>query len=397
MVDVSDVIIAVWDGNEARGLGGTADVVELTRRREMPLIWIHSDTGEVREERMEKFAAADDKGCAVMAHLARHVKHCLPKARNASDAARMLDFPVSIDVATQAMSDTAKGMADDFRDTQKWIILGHGGATAVAALSAALAEYQGYCWLKLVLVGLALVEALLVARAYLRYRRLHKGEVHEAWMECRFASEIIRGLKDAGKMLDPLSPLIARHHPQWRRFATSAALELYRNDGTQKDWQVQRDEYVDRRLLGPRGQATHFKEKQAEAERRLKKMAGLVTVFSKATIGFVLLAVFYKAGKLLGMEMKDPWLKAITVFSFVLLPIWLPLGVSVFISLRNAMDAGRRTYRYAEMVERLNEAATHLRTLKTASSTRRAVAATEEILIDELNEWHLAEKQNEAH
>ena len=42
VVDHCDVLIAIWDGEDARGQGGTAEVVELARSRKVPLFWIFS-------------------------------------------------------------------------------------------------------------------------------------------------------------------------------------------------------------------------------------------------------------------------------------------------------------------------------------------------------------------
>ncbi len=39
----SDLLIAVWDGDEARGPGGTADVVDYAIRRGVPVIWLPAD------------------------------------------------------------------------------------------------------------------------------------------------------------------------------------------------------------------------------------------------------------------------------------------------------------------------------------------------------------------
>jgi hypothetical protein len=36
----ADLLLAIWDGQEARGEGGTADIVALGRRRGLPIIWI---------------------------------------------------------------------------------------------------------------------------------------------------------------------------------------------------------------------------------------------------------------------------------------------------------------------------------------------------------------------
>jgi hypothetical protein len=53
-VDTCDVLIAFWDGREAAGAGGTADVVGYARSRGKPVTWIHALTGEIKLERMEK-------------------------------------------------------------------------------------------------------------------------------------------------------------------------------------------------------------------------------------------------------------------------------------------------------------------------------------------------------
>lgn len=41
VVDASDLLLAVWDGEEANGLGGTADVVRYAKEQEVPVdvIW----------------------------------------------------------------------------------------------------------------------------------------------------------------------------------------------------------------------------------------------------------------------------------------------------------------------------------------------------------------------
>ncbi len=43
VVDLCDILVAVWDGKKARGLGGTADIVEYARasNREVRVVWPH--------------------------------------------------------------------------------------------------------------------------------------------------------------------------------------------------------------------------------------------------------------------------------------------------------------------------------------------------------------------
>ena len=40
VLEHSDVLIAVWDGTSARGMGGTAEIVDEARRRSMPIAWV---------------------------------------------------------------------------------------------------------------------------------------------------------------------------------------------------------------------------------------------------------------------------------------------------------------------------------------------------------------------
>lgn len=48
-----DLLLAVWDGLPAQGRGGTAEVVELARRKGRPLFWVHSrQAGKITRERM---------------------------------------------------------------------------------------------------------------------------------------------------------------------------------------------------------------------------------------------------------------------------------------------------------------------------------------------------------
>lgn len=42
IVEHSDVLIAIWDGKKAQGIGGTGDIVELARQRSLPLAWIQA-------------------------------------------------------------------------------------------------------------------------------------------------------------------------------------------------------------------------------------------------------------------------------------------------------------------------------------------------------------------
>ncbi len=42
VVERCDILVALWDGQPARGQGGTADVVDWARDRRVPLLWVHT-------------------------------------------------------------------------------------------------------------------------------------------------------------------------------------------------------------------------------------------------------------------------------------------------------------------------------------------------------------------
>ena len=389
MLDCCDAVIAVWNGKPAAGLGGTADVVDLARIRGLPLMIIDPATGAVSSERMDKFAHHQEPGITVLRELSQHVKKHHPAFAAAKGAKPT--FPMSISDAETYLGETAETLATHFRSSMLKIIRGHGLATGVAAITAVFSEDGSAT--RWILATLTLVECLFVFHATFKQRRLRSGRSHNAWLQSRFAAEIIRGLKDSENLLDPLAPLIVKHHPVWRRFAIAASLSLY-HPNQRLHWSEEQKRYVESRLAG---QIKYFTDKQRDAARIFYRASWWSSTLGTAAATFVFGALVFKVVKVAYPIQLDGWAKYGLILAFTLLPILLPLSVSLGLSLRNALDASRRTFRYNEMAARLRDAKALIESLKTASSTRRAIAATEEILIDELNEWHLAEKQNGGH
>lgn len=55
-----DVLVAVWDGRDAQGAGGTAEVVARARARGLPLAWVHA--GNRRPGTLEPSSLGTDQG-----------------------------------------------------------------------------------------------------------------------------------------------------------------------------------------------------------------------------------------------------------------------------------------------------------------------------------------------
>ena len=45
VLDQCDILLAIWDGKNAKGEGGTAEVVAHAKRRRIPVVWLHTDSG----------------------------------------------------------------------------------------------------------------------------------------------------------------------------------------------------------------------------------------------------------------------------------------------------------------------------------------------------------------
>jgi len=55
IVDNSDLLLAIWDGKQARGRGGTAEIVAYARKQGKPLCWIQTEKpGQIRFENMDE-------------------------------------------------------------------------------------------------------------------------------------------------------------------------------------------------------------------------------------------------------------------------------------------------------------------------------------------------------
>lgn len=396
MLEAIDVLIAVWDGQPARGLGGTQHFVSLAEKAHMPRVIISPGGDKIERPDLDKLAIGDES------------RKLIQLVDQFSLRYQSQDKKLTEAEALFTRLDTCSELeAKEFRKGLVRIIKFHAFATLVAAIAALLPSDTSW---KVFLSTLAAIELALVGWAYWRNRQLtdHHHGTHERWMQTRFATELMRALKDSCGLLDPLHPLIARHQPRWRRYAITVGLLLQRERGSGTSWSKARTDYLNDRLKNPdyhKGQLTYFTTKHAEAVPQFRKALTWGKWLGWAALIFVGGALIMKSCALAHLFTPPPPLSETPLaplswlfdIAFKFLPIALPLLSGMFIALRTALDSGRRSYRYSEVAQRLTTAAETLETLQTEASVRRTVAATEEILLDELVEWHLAEQQNGAH
>jgi hypothetical protein len=63
VLDHCDVLIAIWDGREAQGEGGTGEIVDEARRRGLPVVWIFA--GNRRPGKEEPATSGQKQGAII--------------------------------------------------------------------------------------------------------------------------------------------------------------------------------------------------------------------------------------------------------------------------------------------------------------------------------------------
>ena len=378
MLDAADVLVAVWDGQPSHGMGGTAQVVAQAGATGVPVIQIDATTGQTTPSHA---GAEFFKPDAVMQEIRKFADE---------EGISWMKTAASTPDDLQACLDTiATTEAERFRPSAVFMILLQGIATLLAVMvSFKVADdhpWDQSKWL------LTLVELVLVCVALHMGRRLKKKHTQEKWIRCRFACELVRGMRSSIPLLDPLHPQMLRQDPAWGRFALSMGLFVLENQTTM-DPLVLRDRYMDVRLSDTHvdGQIRHYSTMQPTALWWWNFTGTLSTVSAALAPIFVFLAL----AKKLGPHFFPPnWLHEDHFSSWlalVFMPIALPMLAGVASSLRLKLDAGRRRERYPQMVKQLGQIKSALQGLCTPSTIRAEVGRSEHLLLDELMEWRRA-------
>ena len=171
----ADIVLAVWDGEAARGKGGTGDVIAYARDLGRPLIIIDAQTLAVRRENASAFRVHD--------HDLAYFNGLAPAPAGAGGAANPFGAPDHILAFQRKVDHMASRGAPQFRRLIASTTVLHVLATLIAAAGLAFAlEWPVLPWMKLLCLAGALGVALL----------LRKQGAHHHWVRCRLAAEFCR-------------------------------------------------------------------------------------------------------------------------------------------------------------------------------------------------------------
>lgn len=359
-VNASDVLIALWDGEPARGRGGTAEMVRYARELGKPLLVIDPESGDVRRENFQNLQPSDRE---------LEFLNALPDAAAApapADGARAL-----VERVYRKADAEANRNAPKFRLLTMATVLLHVAATIIATAGLAFDWHPSLLpWAKLLFV----LGALGAALAIRHYRAQHN------WVRCRLAAEICRAalatwgmprraalfgdldLPGARQLLRSLHMLHRRSAPEKR-----ANLDTFRQNyrGNRIDDQLQ---YYRRRLL-----------------RAAPLLARLRLGFAISTVLAILCLAAYALHGALEMPAVPPLVES---FVFQFLPIVLPVIAAAFVALISINDLHRRVARYREMCLLLEAAHRQIGVTQSWHSLEHLVRHTERALLQEVLEWH---------
>lgn len=369
-VNGADVLLAVWDGQPARGKGGTAEVIDYARALGKPVVIIHADTHQITWHNLERLKRDD----GALARL-----NALPDADDGWGS-NPFNAPPEIFEFQKKCDHAATRGAPFFRRLIVATVVLHVAATLVAAAALSFDLHLHVLpWLKL----LCLLGALGVAFAL-----HHHQHSLQNWVRCRLAAEFCRsalatwGLRRATSLFEGVDlpgahGLMRTLHVLHSRSSSSQAVPM----------EEFRRLYLQHRIDD---QLAYYRRQEARA---LPLFGRLKLGFWIATWMAVVATAAYALTDTLGVTIDK--FTAQTVFYF--LPISLPVVAAAFISMISINDLQRRVARYREMQAILEDAKKHLKFCETWNSFERVVLRTESALRQEMLEWHSITSFTESH
>jgi hypothetical protein len=355
-VQQCNLLIALWDGGPAKGKGGTADMVQLARRRGRVVLWIDSNTGEIRHFNEEQLSLRDPE-----MEFLNSLPDPVQLSTNDTPLGRVQTWFEKVDAqATRSAPQFRRLAAIPIFCTAAAALLSSRSSTAITAVV--------WLWMG---TALAIMAAMLPTIMRLSQRQT-------AWTRMRTASEICRSclsLWQTPAIYDVVGPETV---PELTGMLASLNY-LKMSDPTVRGTSLQEFKagYRQNRIAG---QLDYFQRHAGQSELRIRR-------YRWVTWTSVAVAISINALLLANAHGLIHWITArarpsLAIFATTLFQIATVAGALLVVN-----DFERRRDRYRELHRMLVEWDTQLDLAKTWSTILTIAVAAEKAMLAELIEW----------
>ena len=379
MLRSADALLAVWNGEESRGVGGIHEFWKSAVAHGLPRIQINPASQTLNSTSLGALTEINDHHDPLST-----INEALSQLTPTTSHSSSDDL---LEQLTPALKQAANTAGNKIRNTQLLTILLHGAASLLAAagISYALIHADTLNQILPVLLTVSIIEFILIAIAHTLHTRHHHAG--KDWVYLRFARELIRPLRQLYPHHDPLLPQIQFLHPEWRRFYLSITLASPPN--TMPSLNEAKQRYINERL---QPQIDYFKEKGKQADRSNKKILASSHALSLFALFVVAIACWVKYQSIQHPHGDEhSFSSQLAHFALYFLPIALPLISGILLALRHSRDVSRRANRYHQMHQFLSQAKLNIEAAETQHSFKLAITETEKTLQQELSEFLLSQ------
>jgi len=185
VVDTSDIVMVVWNGEVAAGIGGTGEIVRYARDLGKPLVWIHSESLVVVHENFPAGRFSDPQ----VKLLCRALRGSAwrPKSLNPAECR------VAVETLFASADSFASAAAPNVRRLSVAVIALNLVAAALGSIGAAL-EAAGWAPASPPLQGIAILQLVLLLAVFGVTATHFLAGRKTRWLTCRFIAEFCRSL-----------------------------------------------------------------------------------------------------------------------------------------------------------------------------------------------------------
>ena len=375
IVAESDVVVCLLRADAPGRPGGTRALIDHAARVGKPVLLIEVSVQDHQLVlsplgRLEQWP----NGAGFKPHkLPPELRDLTPLATKAGEPPPAFAYVEAIQRSASQVTPRHSGL---FKRAAIAIIVLHIAATLLALLATKLLAPWVF--------GLLALEIVLLAIGLRMHRVMHRSSAARVWAVTRLLAETMRSLQsaartDAGLDYAQALPFPASFAPLLRTAALLHAAQCRDQPGG--DWLAQREQYLDQRLIGVRGQSRYFEQAARRAAASLRVAHRLFWLFSSA-------ALLFAAAKLLELlgTFPDPLATVVGQWSG-LLAVVLPVAAVGFLSWAAASDLEGRAKTYADMHRFLTMQAERLAQAVAKREFEQLVRETELRILEENLGW----------